>query len=55
MSGYKYFKRAVILFFKINPIGTYFGISNEILCILVSQGAATLLEFEVGGLKKMVE
>ena len=27
-----------VIFFKLNPIGPFSGLSNEILCILVAQG-----------------
>ena len=40
----QYFKSAVMLFFKLNQITPLSGLSNDILCILVTQGAAKLLE-----------
>ena len=40
-EGTKHVKSDVTLFILLNPIGPYLGISNEILCILVAQGATT--------------
>ena len=43
----------VTVFIKPNSIGPYLGLSNEILGILLTQGAKKLPEAKVGGLKKL--
>ena len=43
-------KSGVELFIKLNPIGTCSKFSNEVLMILVVQGAAKLPKVKVGGL-----
>ena len=48
LIGHKYLRRAVKLFFEMNPIGPILGLSNEILCILVAQGAAKLPKVKFG-------
>ena len=45
-------KIEVTLFCKLNPIGTFLGPLNEVLCILIAQGAAKLPELKFGGVKK---
>ena len=47
----KSFKSAVTLFSKLNPSFSLFGLSNEVLCILVPQRVAKLPEIKVGDLK----
>ena len=47
----KYLKSGITFFIKLNLIGPYSGLSNEILCILLVQGATKLQEVEFEGLK----
>ena len=47
----KCLKSAVQPLFKLNPIGPCLGLSNEVLCILVAQGATKLAEVKVGDTK----
>ena len=47
-------KSGVKLFIELNPIGTCSKFSNEVLMILVVQGAAKLPKVKVGGLKKIL-
>ena len=48
----KCLKSAVMLFFKLNPVGPYLGLSNEVLCILVAQGASKLPEVKFRDTKR---
>ena len=47
-------KSGVKLFNRLNPIGTWSKFLNEVLMILVVQGAAKLPKVKVGGLKKIL-
>ena len=44
----------LLTLFKLNRLFPVSGFSNEVLCTLVSQGTAKLLNVKVGGLKKIL-
>ena len=50
----KYLKRVVIPIFKLNPNRYESDLSNEVLCRLVAQRTAKLLEVKVADLEKIV-
>ena len=49
LAQIEYFKSTATLFFKLNTIGPYSRLSNEIPIILVAQGAKKLLKVKVKG------
>ena len=48
-----YLKSAVIISIKKKSIGPYLGLSIEILCTIIDEGATNLPEVKIRGLKKI--